>query len=66
MPIHLMSNGKWFTTEKNLEYFVDHYKDDFYIITNDQAKNFRLMKTPVNRPQKSNWAELIPIERMCC
>ena len=46
--------------EKNLEYFVDHYKDDFYIITNDQAKNFRLMKTPVDRPQKSNWAELIP------
>ena len=40
-------------------YFVDHYKDDFYIITNDQAKNFRLMKTPVDRPQKSNWTELI-------
>ena len=56
-------DGKWQVVhqrEKNLEYFVDHYKDDFYIITNDQAKNFRLMKTPVNRPQKSNWAELIP------
>ena len=56
-------DGKWQVVhqrEKNLEYFVDHYKDDFYIITNDQAKNFRLMKTPVDRPQKSNWAELIP------
>ena len=56
-------DGKWQVVhprEKNLEYFVDHYKDDFYIITNDQAKNFRLMKTPVNRPQKSNWTELIP------
>ncbi len=56
-------NGKWqviHPREKNLEYFIDHYKDDFYITTNDQAKNFRLMKTPVNRPQKSNWTELIP------
>ena len=56
-------DGKWQVVhqrEKNLEYFVDHYKDDFYIITNDQAKNFRLMKTPVVLPQKSNWAELIP------
>ena len=56
-------DGKWQVVhqrEKNLEYFVDHYKDDFYIITNDQAKNFRLMKTPVDRPQKSNWTELIP------
>ena len=56
-------DGKWQVVhprEKNLEYFVDHCKDDFYIITNDQAKNFRLMKTPVNRPQKSNWTELIP------
>ena len=56
-------DGKWQVVhprEKNLEYFVDHYNDDFYIITNDQAKNFRLMKTPVDRPQKSNWTELIP------
>ncbi len=56
-------DGKWQVVhprDKNLEYFVDHYKDYFYIITNDQAKNFRLMKTPVDRPQKSNWAELIP------
>ena len=55
-------DGKWqviHPRERDFEYFVDHYKDDFYIITNDQAKNFRLMKTPVDRPQKSNWTELI-------
>ena len=55
-------DGNWqviHPRERDLEYFVDHYKEDFYIITNDQAKNFRLMKTPVDRPQKSNWTELI-------
>ena len=55
-------DGNWqviHPRERDLEYFVDHYKEDFYIITNDQAKNFRLMKTPVARPQKSNWTELI-------
>jgi oligopeptidase B len=42
-----------------LEYFVDHYKNDFYIITNDKAKNFRLMKTSVTNPGKVNWREII-------
>ncbi len=45
--------------ERNLEYSVDHYKDKFYIVTNLEAKNFRLMETPVNSPGKANWKELI-------
>jgi len=46
--------------EKDLEYNVAHFKDDFYIMTNYKAKNFRLMKTPVNKTLKENWAEVIP------
>ncbi len=46
--------------EENHEYSVDHYKDHFYIRTNDQAKNFRLMKTPVDQTGKEHWRELIP------
>jgi len=46
--------------EKELEYSIDHYKDHFYIRTNDQAKNFRLMKTPVDKTEKKNWQEVIP------
>jgi oligopeptidase B len=46
--------------EKDLEYSVDHYKDKFYILTNYQAKNFRLMETPVNKTTKENWVEVIP------
>ena len=45
--------------EKNLEYSVYHYKEYFYILTNYEAKNFRLMKTPVSTPQKENWKEVI-------
>lgn len=46
--------------ERELEYFVDHFGDDFYIVTNWDAKNFRLMKTPVNRSEKAYWKEIIP------
>jgi len=45
--------------ERNLEYDVWHYGDQFYIKTNDNAQNFRLMKAPVSAPGKSNWTEVI-------
>lgn len=46
--------------ERNLEYSVDHFRDKFYIVTNYDAKNFRLMEAPVSNPGKENWKELIP------
>ena len=42
------------------EYFLDHYKDYFYVVTNDQAKNFRLMMTPINQTGQEYWKELVP------
>lgn len=45
--------------ERGLEYNISHYGDHFYIITNLDAKNFRLMKTLVNRTGKENWEEVI-------
>ncbi|MFQ6612843.1 MAG: S9 family peptidase [Fidelibacterota bacterium] len=42
------------------EYSIEHFKDRFYIVTNWQAKNFRLMETPVNQTDRSNWKEVIP------
>ena len=41
------------------EYTVDHYGDHFYVVTNDQAKNFRLMRTPVDRTAQEHWEEVI-------
>jgi len=46
--------------EKDLEYDIDHFGDFFYIRTNYKAKNFRLMKTHVNRTAKKFWTEVIP------
>jgi len=45
--------------EKDLEYQVDHYQEKFYIRTNWQAKNYRLMETPVNKTNKRNWTDVI-------
>lgn len=41
-------------------YSVEHRGDDFYIRTNWKAKNHRLMRTPVSKPSKQSWQEVIP------
>ena len=46
--------------ENELEYGIGHLNDDFYILTNWQAKNFRLMVVNVDAPEKENWKEVIP------
>jgi oligopeptidase B len=46
--------------EKDHLYYVDHFGDKFLIRTNWEAKNYRLMETPVNRTGKENWKEIIP------
>jgi len=45
---------------RDLEYSVDHFGDHFYIRTNLGAKNFRMMKTPLNNTTKDHWEEVIP------
>lgn len=55
-------DGKWksFTKrERGLEYSIDHYQDKFYIVTNWDALNFRLMETPDTKTDKANWKEVI-------
>jgi len=41
------------------EYSIEHYKDKFYIVTNWDATNFRLMQTPDSATAKENWTEVI-------
>jgi len=45
---------------RELEYSTYHFGDHFYILTNLDAKNFRLMKAPVDQPGKEHWEEVIP------
>ena len=46
--------------ENNLEYSVSHFEDKFYIKTNWEAKNFRLMQTSIYSTSKNYWQEVIP------
>ena len=46
--------------ENNLEYSVSHFEDKFYIKTNWDAKNFRLMQTSIYSTSKNYWQEVIP------
>ncbi len=46
--------------ERGHEYSANHFGDYFYILSNDHAKNFRLMRTPVAKPGRDNWQEVIP------
>jgi len=63
---HILStddpNGsfKQFTPRENeMEYTIDHFEDKFYIVTNWNAKNFRLMETSTANTSKEHWKEMI-------
>lgn len=44
----------------NIEYYIDHYQDQFWIQTNFKAKNFRLMSCQINQTNLPNWQEFWP------
>jgi oligopeptidase B len=43
---------------RGIEYSVDHAGNDFTIVTNDGATEFRLMSAPIARP--ADWTEVAP------
>ena len=45
---------------QGVEYGLDHHTDRFFIMSNEEAPNFRLVEAPVADPSPSNWRELIP------
>jgi oligopeptidase B len=45
--------------QKGHEYSVSHHDGYFYILTNDNAQNFRVMRTLVAQPQQQYWEEYI-------
>lgn len=46
--------------EKDMLYDIDHQDNQFYIVTNWEAVNFRLMQCPQDKTERSNWKEVIP------
>jgi len=45
--------------EPGHEYDVNHYEGQFYITTNKDAKNFRVVTAPVSDPSEKNWKPFI-------
>lgn len=47
--------------ETGLEYSMTEGGDVFYILTNaDGAKDFKIMQTPVDKPSRENWTDVVP------
>ena len=56
-------DGEWKVIqarERDLEYSLSHYGDHFYIVTNRDAKNFKLVKTPVDATSYDHWEDVLP------
>ncbi len=45
--------------ENEHKYGVEHRNGEFYILSNKNAKNYRLVTAPVSNPSEKNWKELI-------
>lgn len=46
--------------QRGHEHNITHVGEHFFIRSNDGGKNFRVMRTPVNRTGRENWEEVIP------
>lgn len=46
--------------KQNVEYRVDHHSDRFYIVSNEDAVNFRLFEAKLGALERDKWTELIP------
>lgn len=49
--------------EKGHRYSVEHRDGQLYILTNKDAKNFRIVSAPLNAPQPKHWRPLVPHDK---
>ncbi len=42
------------------EYSADFNNGEFYIVTNKDAENFKVVRAPANDPSEKNWVDFIP------
>jgi oligopeptidase B len=41
------------------EYYIDHRGDEFFIRTNDEGRNFRVVRAPVSDPSPRRWKQVV-------
>ncbi len=46
--------------EQDHRYYICPHINEFYIVSNDNAKNYKVMVTSIENPGKENWKEIIP------
>ncbi len=46
--------------QHEIEYSLECYNDTFIILTNENAKNYKLVKVSISNPAKKYWKEIIP------
>lgn len=46
--------------QHKMEYYVYHHADKFYVVTNDEALNYKLIEVSDENPDKENWKEVLP------
>ncbi|GAB4458650.1 MAG: oligopeptidase B [Anaerolineales bacterium] len=55
--------GEWQVVaprRRGIEYYAAHHKGTFFLLTNENAKNFKLVKTAVGDADPAHWQEVIP------
>lgn len=45
---------------EGLDYFAAHHNGKFFIMHNENAKNFKVSLAPVDNPGKENWTDILP------
>ncbi len=45
---------------RGLEYGITHFQNQWYVLTNWDAQNFRLMETSEDQTAREHWTEVIP------
>ena len=48
--------------QNDLLYSVEHHDDRLFIVTNENAKNFKIVETPLASPGKEQWKDFIPYD----
>ena len=43
-----------------IEYFAAHHEGHFFIVTNEDAQNFKLMKASISNLNRDQWQEVLP------
>ena len=45
---------------ENIKYYVDHANNEFFVVTNDKGRNFRMVTAPTGKANAAQWREIIP------